>query len=252
MAQELHIDEAIFSVFERLDRAKKNSVKPLRKIAIFSTPRSGSTYFCDVLLNSQAIGEPWEFFNRRFMATYSKYFKKTDIKFTDYLDFIYTKTTSESGTFSAKILMDQYMYFLKEKKFDLLSLGFDSIILLKRRDKIAQAYSYCKAHRSDQWNSTVKATVKVHPDTIKNANILNAMGRISSWEEYFDSHLSDKVNLNYVYEDLIKQKNFHIEVLKDLKIDTSSINKSKSDLQPQTNENDLSRIKEFKKWIKSL
>ena len=245
-------DELKLALFKRLDQIERINVQPQRKIAIFATPRSGSSYFCNSLSKTLSIGEPWEFFNMRFLEAYAAYFKKPDFKFTDYVDFIYTKTTSESGTFSVKILIEQYLYFLKEKKFDLLSLNFDNIILVSRDDKIAQSYSFAKALRSDQWSSLVKTSVNFYPDDIKNSFILECLQKITFWEDYFDSHLSHKINLKYKYEDFSKQKNFPFEVLKDLKIDISSINKSKSDLQPQTNQNDLSRIKEFRKWLKSL
>lgn len=38
-------DEFILNIFKRIDQAQTGQIKPLRKIAIFATPRSGSSFF---------------------------------------------------------------------------------------------------------------------------------------------------------------------------------------------------------------
>lgn len=243
-------DDLLQALFARLDMVQRDNAKSIRKIAIFSTPRSGSTYFCNALSNTQKMGEPLEWFNNRFLENYRSYFKKKDFKLADYVDFIFTKTSSDSGTFSTKILVEQYLYFLNEYKFDLLSLNFDEIILVDRRDKIAQAYSYSKALATDQWSSLATSFVKLNPVDIKNSSILNSLYHIASWEEFFESHLSNKINFKYTYEDFTKSKNFPLEVLKDLKISVASKESFKFDLQKQTTQDDLLRVKEFRKSLK--
>ena len=243
-------DDLLQAIFARLDMVQRDNVKPSRKIAIFSTPRSGSTHFCNALSNTQTIGEPLEWFNNRFFENYLSYFKKKDFKLADYVDFLFTKTSSDSGTFSTKILVEQYLYFLNVYKFDLLSLNFDEIILVNRRDKIAQAYSYSKALVTDQWSSLATSFVKLNPVDIKNSSILKSLHHIASWEEFFESHISNKLNFRYTYEDFTKSKNFPLEVLKDLKISAASKESFKFDLQKQTTQDDLLRIKEFRKSLR--
>jgi LPS sulfotransferase NodH len=250
MRKKSNQDDLLQTLFARLDLVQRDNVKPIRKIAIFSTPRSGSTHFCNALSNTQKMGEPLEWFNNRFLDNYLSYFKKKDFKLVDYVDFIFTKTSSDSGTFSTKILVEQYLYFLNVHKFDLLSLNFDEIILVDRRDKIAQAYSYSKALVTDQWSSLSKSYVNLNPVDIKNSSILKSLHHIATWEEFFESHLSNKLNFKYTYEDFIKSKNFPLEVLNDLKISVASKEGFKFDLQKQTTQDDLLRIKEFRKSLK--
>jgi len=165
------------------------------------------------------------------------------------VNYIYDKTTSESGIFSIKILVKQYLFFLKEKKFDLLSLGFDDIILVSRRNKIAQAYSFTKASMTDQWTSNTNTLVEQNRINFKHSDILKNLYNIVFWEEFFELHMSNKINLNYVYEDFIKQKNFPYEVLKDLKLNVSANVNFESQLERQTTQNDLLRIKQFTEYL---
>ena len=66
-------DDLLQAIFARLDMVQRDNVKPSRKIAIFSTPRSGSTHFCNALSNTQTIGEPLVWFNNRFFENYLSY-----------------------------------------------------------------------------------------------------------------------------------------------------------------------------------
>ena len=249
MNKKSNTDELIFNIIERIDQAQRSNINPIRKIAIFSTPRSGSTYFCDLLSQTKIMGEPREWFNERFIRAYGKYFNKENINLNEYVNYIYDKTTSESGIFSIKILVKQYLFFLKEKNFDLLSLDFDDIILVSRRDKIAQAYSFTKASMTDQWTSNTNTLVEQNRINFKYSDILKNLYNIVFWEEFFELHMSKKVNLNYVYEDFIKQKNFTYDVLKDLKLSVSGKINFDSQLERQTTQNDLLIIERFRKSL---
>jgi len=246
-------DDFLFNLFKRLDQVQSSNRKPSRKIAIFSTPRSGSSYFCDLLTQTKIFGEPLDWFHNRFYLAYGKKFGQKKINLNEYTNYIITKTSSESGIFSTKIQIPDYFFLLNEKKFDLLSLDFDDIILINRRDKIAQAYSLTKALITDQWFSFrfsfIKPSSEVNLDSIKNSDVLRQLHNIVLWEELFESRVWNKPALKYIYEDFIKQKDFLNIVLKDLKISTSFETDIKSHLLKQTTQHDLIRIEQLKKSI---
>jgi len=252
MNKKSNTDELILNIIQRIDQVQRSNINPIRKIAIFSTPRSGGTYFCDLLSQTKIMGEPREWFNERFIRAYGRYFNKKNINLNEYVNYIYDKTTSESGIFSIKILAQQYLFFLKEKKFDLLSLGFDDIIFVSRRDKIAQAYSFTKASMTDQWTSNTNTLVEQKRINFKNSDILKNLCKIALWEEFFELHMSSKINLNYMYEDFIKQRNFPYDVLKDLNLSVSAQVNFDSQLQKQTTQNDLLIIEKFRKSLNLL
>jgi hypothetical protein len=84
MNKKSNTDELILNIIEKIDKAQRKNINPIRKIAIFSTPRSGSTYFCDLLSQTKIIGEPREWFNERFIRAYGRYFNKENIKLWRY------------------------------------------------------------------------------------------------------------------------------------------------------------------------
>ena len=242
-------DEFIFNIFKRIDQVQTSHIKPIRKIAIFATPRSGSSFFCDFLRQTKIIGEPREWLNEKFTSAYANYSKKQKVSLKDYVNYIFTKTTSESGIFSIKILLQDYFIFLNKEKFDLLSLGFDDIIFLSRHDKVAQAYSLAKASISNQWVSFVKPSKELNLDNIKNSDILQHLHRLVLMEELFESHMPSNTYLKYVYEDFIKQTELPHKVLNDLKLSISPKTKFNSQLERQTTQHDLLRIEQFRKSI---
>ena len=242
-------DEFLFNIFKRIDQVQSNQIKPIRKIAIFATPRSGSSFFCDFLRQTKIIGEPREWLNEKFTSAYASYSKKTKISLKDYIDYIYAKTTSESGIFSIKIFLQDYFIFLNKEKFDLLSLGFDDIIFLSRHDKVSQAYSLAKASITNQWFSFVKPSKELNPDNIKNSDILQHLHRLVLMEELFESHIPKNTYLKYIYEDFIKQAELPHKVLNDLKLSVSLKAKFNSQLEKQTTQHDLLRIEQFRKSI---
>jgi LPS sulfotransferase NodH len=244
-----NIDEVISNLFDKIDQGQSSNFKPTRKIAIIATPRSGSTYFCDMLSQTKVLGEPLEWFHNKFFFAYGKKFGHNTISLKEYINYIFKKSTNESGIFSVKILVDQYLFFLNKKKFDLLSLNFDDIIFISRHDKVAQAYSLAKAMSGGQWMSFIQGSSKVNPDNIKNSDVLRHLYSIALWEEFIESHMAKKISLKYIYEDFTRQKDFPFNVLKDLKLNASLLKDFNSKLEKQTTQHDLLRIEQFRQSI---
>lgn len=170
-----------------------------RKIALISTPRCGSSLFCDILRATGQAGDPREWINSRYLHAYGRCLKKKEINLNEYLEFIFRKTTSENGTWSVNFHVDQYQYMLKNG-FDAFALGFDHVFYLQRRDKVAQAYSLAKAAATDQWSShTVSKQEK--PVKFGRNRVLRSLLQLSEMETFYEKNLQDRVQETFVYED---------------------------------------------------
>ena len=123
-------DEKLLDLFSDLDKQHDFPVRELqKKVAIISTPRCGSSMFCDILRKTGVIGTPLEWVNMRYLGAYSKYFELNNIDMSQYLDFIYRKTTSPNGIFAINFHIEQYVEMLKHK-FNIFDLNFDKYLCI--------------------------------------------------------------------------------------------------------------------------
>lgn len=194
-------DEILVDIFRDLDGRADFPIDEIKKkIAIISTPRCGSSMFCDVLKNTKQCGDPKEWFNHRYFSAYGRFHKIQELNFKTYLDFILKKTTSKNGIFSVNFHVDQYQHLLTNFRIDPLKLGFDYFYYLNRRDKLAQALSLTKALITDQWTSDTKA-VNDLPTAIPRTKVLEQLLFISRSEDFYQSNLQKYVTHEYSYED---------------------------------------------------
>ena len=104
-----------------------------------------------------------------------------------------------------------------------------------------------EASITDQWRHDIHPRENLDVQNIKDSQILYKMHQLRLFEEFYNTHLKQKVSQNYVYEDFTSQKDFFVSVFKDLKIDISDNYKFNPTLTKQQNESDLARIRLFKK-----
>lgn len=123
--------------------------KPQVSYAILTTPRSGSTYFCDLLDSTNIAGHP------------SEHLRLAAQELTRYCNFDYLRLlhnlmqhrTTSNGVFGTK-LISHFLFEFRQTKPDFKQI-FDSIdkfILLVRRDKVAQAVSLVLAQKTEIWH----------------------------------------------------------------------------------------------------
>jgi LPS sulfotransferase NodH len=193
------MEEYIAGIFHDLESRPNLPVEKIsRKIAIVSTPRCGSSMFCNLLNNTNRCGYPPEWFSPRFLSAYQSLFDIQKLDFDDYSSFIFKKTTSENGVFSVNFHVGQYTSMLKDMRVDPMKLGFNPVYFLRRRDKLA--LSLVKAQITDQWNSDTRA-VKELPSNIPRSMVLSRLLFISRQEDFYESSLQKYVAHEYAYED---------------------------------------------------
>jgi len=243
-------DEKLLDLFSDLDKQHDFPVRELqKKVAIISTPRCGSSMFCDILRKTGVIGTPLEWVNMRYLGAYSKYFELNNIDMSQYLDFIYRKTTSPNGIFAINFHIEQYVEMLKHK-FNIFDLNFDKSYYLFRKEKINQAYSLAKASITDQWSFDTKSTNELK-SKIGREKILQALIQISRSEDYYyDKNMKSFIDKEYFYEDFssLDTTSTFSEILCELEIPPSKTHWTTS-MKKQSKEEDWSELNTLKEYL---
>ena len=242
-------DERTMDVFSELDKRPDYPVTAIRqRVALISTPRCGSTMFCDILRNTGMVGHAEEWLNMRTLGAYSKYMGGDKINLGQYLDFILRKTTSSNGIFAINFHVSQHIDMMKNN-FDIFKLGFDKIYYLYRKEKIDQAYSLAKAYLTDQWTTDTVGTREA-PAQISRDRVIHSLLHIAQSEEYYSNNIKPVVTREYCYEDFsaLDTTNAFTEVLDDLGL--ADIEPTwKTTLKKQSNHSDRSEVNDIKNYL---
>ncbi|MEX2297755.1 MAG: Stf0 family sulfotransferase [Dongiaceae bacterium] len=123
---------------------------------ILAEMRSGSTLLSDMLFKRGA-GVPLEYFNENYRRDFTaRLFPARVMPAAEgYLEKIRELRTTENGYFGVKCLLPQLRQFGRDLPPQRFVERFDRIVLLTRRNKLAQAISAMRAQQSGQWASTL-------------------------------------------------------------------------------------------------
>ncbi len=116
----------------------------------------------DALAHTEVAGRPTEYFNRRF---WPDLFARFGVETADaYLERVVAETATPNGVFGTKVMLDEDMVptfdALRERlgepglsDAEAVTRAFPDLkfVYLTRRDKVAQAVSYCRAQQSGVW-----------------------------------------------------------------------------------------------------
>ena len=122
---------------------------------IVAQARTGSTML-EERLRARGLGVPFEYLNpnleKALVARWTG--SEKPVRFARYLELLKQHRTTPSGYFGIKCLQSQL-----DRRFSRPALGrtfllmFDRIVVLNRRDKLAQAVSAVRAEQTGQWTS---------------------------------------------------------------------------------------------------
>jgi LPS sulfotransferase NodH len=248
----LSVNDWYMEQFRDLDRRPDRRTAPSKKIAILSTPRSGSTFFCDCLAGTGLFGQPEEWLNPRRIEAFRRVRGVESIDLGVYLGHVLNRTTSDNGVFSIKIQIDQYKTWKEKANFDAFDLQFDAVFYIYRKDRVAQAHSYAKAMRTDKWRSYFDSKPGSGDGPVPRSATANALLSIVGWEEFYDSYLAPRVGRTYCYEDIVADQDFVRRALDDCGIGHAGPLDAKPTTVVQRSEADLQEIEAFKRYISGL
>ena len=132
-----------------LQTVSQQSQKPRISYAILTTPRSGSTYLCELLNSTKIAGNPREHL-RLAVQELSLY---CNFNYLNLLNNLMTYRVSANGVFGTK-LISHFLFELKQTELDFNQIfqSVDKFILLVRKDKVAQAVSLLIAQKTEIWH----------------------------------------------------------------------------------------------------
>ena len=182
-----------------------------------TTPRSGSSVLGDALTHTEVAGRPTEYFNRRFWPDLFARFGVAAA--TDYLERVVAETATPNGVFGTKVMLDADMAptfdALRERlgeprlsDAEAATQAFPDLrfVYLTRRDKVAQAVSYCRAQQSGVWRRYHGSEPEPEGDAAFDYGAVHAQVQALTlrevrWQTFFND-LSARPH-TAVYEDLV-------------------------------------------------
>jgi len=133
------------------------------RYAVFSQPRTGSTWLCAHLANLGAFGVPSEYLNEhRIVPNVTRMFGSADacgpkgaFRLVQYIEAIEREHTTPNGCFGTKIQPNQLMVLTKGNRDAAAAFlrRFDALIVLSRRDRLGQAVSAAIAETTGLWRN---------------------------------------------------------------------------------------------------
>jgi LPS sulfotransferase NodH len=133
---------------------------PVRfRYAIVSQQRTGSSWLCSLLANTEYFGVPAEYLNPRSVPQMRKRLLGSSGDTSDklplktYMQAVERVRTSSLGIFGIKIQPNQLARMFGDKPDAMTSFlgSFDRLIFLTRQDKLAQAVSGAISQATDRW-----------------------------------------------------------------------------------------------------
>lgn len=196
---------------------QKNILEPLPKelsapqtsYCILSTPRSGSTMFCDALTSTGLAGFPREHLREPSIAL-EQYGNFDSDRYIRAIKSLHTTPNSVFGTKLISHFIERYI-FITEGKLNPLDY-FDNFIYLVRKDKVAQAVSLFMAQKSGVWKINKAEKLSDYQNRISSRSITKddleqvhtLHDRLLKEEQHLEQ-LCDRNNINPLviyYEDL--------------------------------------------------
>ena len=184
------------------DRQGIPATRVSKKLLVLSTPRSGSSLFCDVLSRTGLAGDCKEWFNLRYIQAYASVMNESQVDFNGYLRFVMEKTQTENGVFSVNVHVEDYVYMVKQQ-FDPLAIGFDVLVQVSRLNKLKQAVSLARAWRTDQWTADSRSGIAAEKVDLPPALVASALHHITSSEQTYADNLKQFVQAEFLYEDFL-------------------------------------------------
>jgi LPS sulfotransferase NodH len=167
--------------------------KPEISYAILTTPRSGSTYLCDLLDSTKIAGYPSEHLR---LAT-QELARHCNFDYLRLLHNLMQYRVTANGVFGTKFI-SHFLFELQHNKLNFKQIfkSLDKFILLIRKDKVAQAVSLVLAQQTEIWHIYIN----------NNSNNLNYQSKLKNI--VINDALFEDIDHKYVF---INQQEEHLK-----------------------------------------
>jgi LPS sulfotransferase NodH len=124
-----------------LDAPMDPAIRPRQGYLICTTPRSGSTYLCDLLRTTGQLGNPHEYFSAWMMQRLGRPHRYGSI--AEHLEFVHSHGCTPNGIFAAKIF--RYNIGVLSPAAVMAAMGDPPILFLERMDLLGHAISFARS-----------------------------------------------------------------------------------------------------------
>jgi len=171
-------------------------------LLILSTPRCGSTLFCEALNNTRQLGVADEWLNYEYFSAWAAVLDLNHFDLNEYMTWVSRKTMRNTGVLVINWHVGQIIAMNHDFGLGLQSIDFKKIVYLTRRDKIAQAVSLAKAIVTNQFRSYEEA--EESPDKeggLSLPSIAKSLYSITDFDGVVRTHFSKEIDYTWDYED---------------------------------------------------
>lgn len=198
--QDVKVKSTHIELFERLAMTPPTDVSTLKKsLLVLTTPRSGSTMFCEALNSTNELGWCEEWFNYEYFAAYLIVNKIELFNLKDYMKWV-AERSIRNGVYCLKWHVGQVESMRNDFGVDFNSMHFDRVIWLYRRDRLAQAVSLAKATVSDKFRSYEPGNGRDGSEA-GHFEVLSSLLTLESQYLYFERHINS-ADVMIAYEDV--------------------------------------------------
>jgi trehalose 2-sulfotransferase len=148
---------------------------PVRmRYLVLSQPRTGGTFLCEALERSGEAGIPTEYLNPAAILAMTRRLKRGPVTLRRLMQELERRRTTSNGLFGLHLHLEQLRKPLQsgERSIEWMR-RFDRVIMLYRRDKLAQAISLDRALQTSAWfrdegndTTTETSAIEVRPSRI--------------------------------------------------------------------------------------
>ena len=197
-------------------------IKPQVSYAVLTTPRSGSTYFCDLLSSTGIAGYPLE----HLRLASNELALNCNFNYLRLLYNLMQYRVTDNGVFGTK-LISHFLFELRQAKpnFKKIFPAIDKYIILVRRDKIAQAVSLVLAQKTEVWHIQKNTNYQAYQSALNNIKVSDDLLLEVKQKHKFiinqENRLRNILNVNQIepleiiYEDIVENAESQINQVLD-------------------------------------
>lgn len=236
-------------LFSDMAKVKPSPVKSVEKsLCVLSTPRSGSTLFCEALNSTGLIGHIEEWFNYEYFRAWYYVLGKEDFQLKDYLTWVIEHSVKDTGVFGVHWHIAQVYMMIKDWGFGMNNMRFDECVLIRRGDKIAQSVSMAKAFKSNCFRSYEGKPGEIE---ITNRDIAHNLTVLTDHEDRIPE-FKGFITQTYSYEQFYKDDKYYCRTLRALGKEFPSNIEFNPKTKKQRDDYSVKRTQQFKHYLIGL
>ncbi len=230
----------------------------IKRVALISTPRSGSKLLCELLMQ-RGLGIIREFFHDQYEKSYREIAKKESCSLHAYYEQIVLGAFGRQLNTVVINFHGCQIFERIRRGLAIDDLAIDYFIYIERKDVLAQAYSLVKARKSDVWSDRTRKRARLDDNdidvAIDRSMVERAMKEISVEKRRIKEYFSNRICKTVYYEELVSEKREILlkEIFDNIGIDYALQPLSSLPMMRQTTAKDLCVLEQLREELnKSL